>query len=95
MSGDPPHSPPSSPLTGDDCLNRAEDVVEPVVQINAWFGPSGTVSPLHFDPKHNLLSQVPVLSWVGGNLVVLNLGGGGGCHVYVFDSIRCWLAGCW
>ncbi|KAF1329847.1 Lysine-specific demethylase 8, partial [Globisporangium splendens] len=50
-------------ITPDYCaLRRSDDDDEQDdeedIAVNAWFGPEGTVSPLHFDPKDNLLCQV-------------------------------------
>ncbi|KAH0552061.1 bifunctional peptidase and arginyl-hydroxylase JMJD5 [Cotesia glomerata] len=42
----------------DYCNFVDEDKENTEVDINAWFGPKGTVSPLHYDPRDNLLCQV-------------------------------------
>lgn len=40
----------------EDDLSNEDDECD--VEVNAWFGPAGTVSPLHTDAKHNMFVQV-------------------------------------
>lgn len=40
------------------CCTETSGPSEPQPDIKAWLGPKGTVSPMHHDPKHNLLCQV-------------------------------------
>ncbi|KAH6856814.1 hypothetical protein B0I37DRAFT_300275 [Chaetomium sp. MPI-CAGE-AT-0009] len=55
-----PHHPPSSSQDHSHSPNQSqeEDQEDEPPKLNAWFGPPGTITPLHTDPHHNLLAQV-------------------------------------
>jgi len=46
-----------SPNENDDDDSKYDEQQRKVIR-NVWFGPAGTISPLHYDPYHNLLTQV-------------------------------------
>ena len=74
-------------ITPDYCALLLADEIDDggaeSVVTNAWFGPGGTVSPLHNDPFHNLLAQV-----VGSKRVSVAV-----CSTFFITDagVDCWL----
>ena len=49
---------PPPPALGNPLGDKEQPPKLEEALLNAWFGPAGTVSPLHTDPYHNILCQV-------------------------------------
>lgn len=64
------------------CISNQCDAIDNDIEhdIKAWLGPKGTISPMHHDPKHNLLCQI-----FGYKRVIL-AAPSDSCHLYPFDG---------